>query len=325
MAKFKGDPCDQCENRKAYYLQDGRSLCGYCSARKKPRANLKEPPAAVLHARFVEEAELALASAPLLLGLIKQRMLKSPTCPEHRPGLLVFPNFRARVPKDKAKASFHLPMPQLSPMALGPVRTGNPQAPVATNIENFHQFSKVFRPEVAVNPGQDPDVPVHGTPLPIFYERRLLGFADPEPHRHKLGSSKEEHLAALGLSASANANHCAYAVHWNPQLQQERRYSYVESRQFYCRQYALLARQTPQYAELKSICEQFTVYLCGYDAPDQAAVNVRAYSAELLREWYEDDSTPFGHEKVLLALLLRDLAGIPEPWPATITPGDRIF
>jgi hypothetical protein len=181
----------------------------------------------------------------------------------------------------------------LSPMQLGPVQHRQPGLPEALNIENYHQFNKVWPSEV------DPE----GSPTEEWTKRRLEGYNDPVPHRHKF-DDKQLAQERKKVKGAANKNAPLYSVHLT--LQGEpRRFTYVQSRYFYCRAYASLARQSPQFAELQRMLAQGTnLMLCGYDA----------YTLTLpLYVHYHDANKPFGHELVLYALLVTQ-EGEELPW-----------
>jgi hypothetical protein len=294
--------CCTC-HRKAYYQVLGEPLCGL-HATKETRKKLPEVPVSIRNKNQEEYFQAARASPASHLGLAKQLMMKEVR--PGQPGYLVFPNFRAKpAPSTSPRSKVEFAMPELSPMRLGPVEHQNPAIPIpATNIENYHQFSKVFPSELD---GQ-------GNPTPEFYTRRLEGFADPVPHRHKFSKDKAEHMRIAGIPAKGNANHCALAVHYHPGDGAERHLSYVEARKFYCSFYEDLARQQPQYDKIKELLSRGTVYICGYDAIDLAPLPVGTCPAKLVGEWYQDEGKPFGHEKVLFAMLACDASKVTPPW-----------
>jgi hypothetical protein len=185
-------------------------------------------------------------------------------------------------------------MPELSPMRLGPVNHGEPGVPVALSIENYHQFSKCWPSEID---------PVTSAPLPAWYVCRDAGFRDPVPHRHKFDAAqmKKERKAAEAMHGSdENHNAPAYAFHLSRD-HTGRRFTYVESRFFYCVAYEALALARPEFAQLVEWREREGASLAihGYDAfPLGEDAN-----AEALYRAYIDPTLPFGHERVLYALL----------------------
>lgn len=288
----------------AYYEWHGEYYCGAHSAGYK-RTRLHSDPVQKAqqqaeHDRLLECAALALqhgTAQPGQVFIARMRMMKSK--PVREGCFTVLPNYRAG-----SGTQLFWAMPALSPMMLGPVEHGQPGLPPALNLENFHQFNKVFRSEVDEN----------GDPLPVFYERRLRGYTDPVPHRHKLGASKAEHMRAAGMEKGGNANVCVYSIFVNPATQQEERYDYALARVFYCTFYERLARETPEY---KLLAQQrrggANLLIAGYDGFDCDS----AITAEDVRAWYADLNYPFGHEKVLVAMLL----GV-RPWSELRLPFD---
>ncbi len=174
----------------------------------------------------------------------------------------------------------------LSPMKLGPVRHGQAGWPDAKNIENYHQFNKVFPQEI--DPNNPCDCPraaewPHAKPLPEFFEARRAAYLDVVPHRHKI--------------TSKGKNVPLYSVH------DDKHYTYVESRYFYCHQMQLLAKATPQFAALRKMVIQdgLNLQIVGYDAYEPSGVD-----PESLYAHYCDGSRPFGHEMVILTMLVID-------------------
>lgn len=81
----------------------------------------------------------------------------------------------------------------------------------------------------------------------------------------------------------------------------ERKYSYVESRYFYCRLYADLVRKEEKFIRLQNLLKEgYNLLICGYDAYPME---------ETFSKYYLDESLPFGHERVLYCLLKDE-----EPW-----------
>lgn len=181
----------------------------------------------------------------------------------------ILPNFRART------SPTGIAMPALSPMLLGPVIHGQPNLPESQNLENFHQFNKVFPLEVD---GQ-------GNPLPVFFERQLAGYIDKKPHRHKFRSKVP-----------------LYSVIRHPSGEL-RKYGYLDSRYFYCLHYERLVREKSELVNLRSmLSDGVKLHIVGYDgyvipwSPSQDP-------AATLYKCYLDTSKPFGHELVLCSLL----------------------
>jgi hypothetical protein len=220
--------------------------------------------------------------------LYKMRMMKRP--PLEKGIMNVFPNNKHGNAKDGWG------MPYLSPMRLGPVPVGAPGGldviTQATNIENYHQFSKVFSNEVDEK----------GNPLPVWHERRRDGFADKTPHRHKFPREELKKMAFDG-----NPNIPLYSLHYDLKDGHFKRYTYVESRQFYCHHYAVLAKETRSFAELtKALRDGYNLRICGYDARKVEPTEKAIWEA------YLDPTYPFGHELVLFTMLVMDN---PARWP----------
>lgn len=157
-------------------------------------------------------------------------------------------------------------MPQLSPMSLGPVDHGQPGLPIALNLENFWQSSKFYE-------GQSEEE---------FRETQRTWFMDAEPHRHN-----KKGVKPLGWV-------------WTNDEGTATLYSYVEARQFYCTFYQRLAKATQQWQELVELVEGGgNVNILGYDG-----VDIDNPSAEQLEALYLDDQQPFGHELVLVTMLM---------------------
>ena len=197
--------------------------------------------------------------------LTRLRMMRKP---DHIDGYLsVFPNYK------HGNRSDGLGMNRLSPKSLGPVDHGQPGLPPALNVENFHQGSKCFSQEV----GED------GNPNQLYYDNRLMFYQDSEPHRHKYkGTGK-------------NVNIPKYFV-WVDREGKEHHLNYVTSRQFYCNFFERLVKVEPQYTRLVDLIHQgYNLNLIGYDASP--------IEASQIEEAYLKPGLPFGHEKVLFAML----------------------
>ncbi len=163
----------------------------------------------------------------------------------------------------------------LSPMLLGPIEyqfheIGDEKEThlFATNLENLWQFSKVW-------PGEEDAK----TKLPsrIFFTRRQQGWLDKKAHRRvKPGAPLYSYFKGEKLN-------------------------YLEARRkIYCPLYASLVEKTPASQKLyKMVHEQGqNIQTLGYDG--------YAFSGKTLRECFLDTSRPFGHELVLVCLLLND-------------------
>nr|QBK92550.1 MAG: uncharacterized protein LCPAC401_01880 [Pithovirus LCPAC401] len=223
-----------------------------------------------------EEAEEAMRKNKERGNVIcgKMRMMKK--SPYVKGYLSVFPNFKHQNRKSGLGCS------SLSPMSLGPVVHGQPGLLFdSLNLENFHQGSKVFSNEVDEK----------GNPTSIFFDEQKKMFKDKIPHRHK--------------EASLKKNVPLYWL-WKMNDGTFKRFGYVESRQFYCTYFERLSKDLPDLKKLKDMIEEgWNLQICGYDAIDDL-------TAENAEQYYLDEKQPFGHESILLCLLV-----LPEelyPW-----------
>lgn len=159
----------------------------------------------------------------------------------------------------------------LSPMRLGPVEHGQPGLPAAETIEGFHQYSKWFAVESREQ----------------FEESRLQGYATKEPERRK--------FPGVPL----------YFV-WLDQEGKEHHLDYVTSRQFYCNFYERLVLKEKEFAFLKELHESGdNLQICGYDGYAMGA------TPEGIEAAYLNEKEPFGHERVLLTMLLLEEGDYP--------------
>lgn len=206
--------------------------------------------------------------------------------------LKIFPNYKHGDRKDG------IGLPDLSPMRLGPVvhgqkdRFGN-LLPPSLNLENFHQANKVFA-------HYDID-PISNQLNGNFYAGRVARYLDSIPHRHKYDDLKK----APPL----------YSI-WSDSNSQEHIIDYVTSRQFYCNFYERLTRDNPSLLKLREfLANGYCLQICGYDAypielklkPDGVIENI----SEAIDRTYLDPTHPFGHERVLMTILLLH----PEQYP----------
>jgi hypothetical protein len=82
----------------------------------------------------------------------------------------------------------------------------------------------------------------------------------------------------------------------------ERHFTYVESRYFYCLQMEKLATQTPAFTRLQKYkAEGYKIQIVGYDAYTPDGID-----PDTLYRHYRDPERPFGHEMVILTLLVID-------------------
>lgn len=288
--EFLTSKAKACANR-AYFQHQGKLGCGvHLTVPDRivlPRMSASQREESL---RLLEEQErVAIDQATQLhasqgrrgqVVLSRMLMMKEPT---HRPGFLnVYPNYRDQ----HRRRGFGCA--SLSPKSMGPIEHHQPGLPASKNLENFHQGSKCFREEAI------PDDRGGYRPGPLYYQNRLSYYEDPVPHRHKY----------TGQDAR-NKNIPLFFV-WVDQEGREHHLSYVESRQFYCTYYERIASQDPNYLRLRQLLEQGTdLQICGYDAFPLGS------SAAEIEQGYLDPSHPFGHERVLYAMLLLE----PEQYP----------
>ena len=281
------ESCEWCSNR-AYY-KVGDSICCGTHSRNVKRTELPKNPRAdevkankfELWKTLVDEAAKKNRAAKQsgVLTCAKMLMMKEPP---HVDGVLnVFPNYRHQNRKDGFGCA------SLSPMSLGPVVHEQPGWPVAKTIENYHQFNKVFERE-----GTKLHNRTEAEISPAYYEMRKNAYLDPVPHRHKFADLKGK-----------NKNIPVFSVHFTKKGE-ERRYTYIQSRYFYCHQYEILAKQQADFRTLKQmLLDGKNLQIVGYDAYPVT---------DTLWNHYNDDKRPFGHELVLYTLLkLEDPAEYP--------------
>lgn len=179
----------------------------------------------------------------------------------------------------------------LSPMRLGPVTTHEyyyndmnelVEYPKVKLLESYHQQSKLMPNEVDEE----------GNPTKEFREMRLQGYNDPIPRRHKYDTKTMNKLRKE--INGENRNQPLYSVHYTV-TGEEKRYTYVQSRYFYCCVYEELAKKTEDFKKLIEFINNGTdIIICGYDAYPVT---------KSLYEHYCDPSKAFGHELVLYTLL----------------------
>jgi hypothetical protein len=312
-AKYKSSG-EACRN-VAYYEQDGRWLCGVHTDKNKRKDAFKKNPRAeeIRDAKMRERASVARETAATRLDQLHPLPCAITASPfggmmkewafEPIPGWApIFPNNKHGHGFSYGFGDFSV----LSPMKLGPVVHGQRDLPLAMSIENYHQYNKVFSQDVKHM--KDCDCPrsrewPHKRPAPCFYKLRFEGYRDPTPHRHKYPKEK---------GSAKNANIPLYSVHVDANGV-ERHYSYVESRYFYCNQMEMLALRSGAILRLVQMARAgFQLQIVGYDAYQPNGTD-----KETLYRHYCDPSRPFGHEVVILTLVLALYEGWIEeevPW-----------
>jgi hypothetical protein len=282
----------RCTN-KAYWRCAGTNYyCGvHSGGRRASRTQLAKDPHATerrdqTHARW-KRAALVAAERNRALGIRgdvrcgKMAMMRAPLPDDGY--LMVFPNRRHQQRKDGFGCS------ELSPMSLGPVDAHHQRGlPPALTIENYHQFNKVFPNEVDADGGD---------PLPVFFAKQLEAYRDPEPHRHKYPRAELQRMADADGNGTQNPNAPLYSYHLDDEGRAHR-YSYVESRMFYCVWMERLAKRTVAFARLRAMRDDgYNLQLMGYDG----------YAVTRpVDEHFADASRPFGHELVIYCLLTVD-------------------
>lgn len=276
----KGQKCE----KPAYYVQDGQPLCGVHSDKNHRKELPINPKKKENAADLAEERDSAIYASALensakgLVGKVCCRKLKMMSVAPHVPGFYsIFPNYK------HGGRSDGIGVPSLSPMSLGPVK-GVGQLPEATNLENWWQGQKLYKEEIDR----------YGNVAESFYLRRDAMFADPIPHRRK-----------------ENMNSEVEAWLWTNNEGHQIRYKYVSSRQFYCNVYERLSENNTDLEDLRNLMKQgMNLNIIGYDGFDFEKAEGRT-PAEKLMKCYLDDKRPFGHELVIVSLLLLK----PEEYP----------
>lgn len=287
QAAFKsGAPC----TNKAYFVQEGSYRCGVHSKKTKRVQLAKNPRADELAEEQQQNREDIVKTAAAKkrkrhergdMTCTKLRMMKPPVYLDgYR---CVFPNFKHQGRKDGFGCM------ALSPKALGPIKHDMPGIPDAKNLENYHQGAKFW----------DFEFDETNELRPSSKRLRCKMYKDPKPYRHKW-SKKELKEKARDYNKNVNIPKCS--IYYTKDCE-ERRYSYLECRYFYCHWYERLAPTTDDFKALvKMRDEGISLNIVGYDGyvPDNPI------DKNSLWTHYNDTSRPFGHELVLLTLLALD-------------------
>lgn len=183
----------------------------------------------------------------------------------------------------------------LSPKVIGPINHGQEGLPIANNLENYHQGNKVFESEVESNHVENIDSYVIKKE---FYNTRIEFYTSEKAFRHKHASN--------GKNAPLFSIHIINGI--------ERRFTYIQSRYFYCSQYELMTKDNTDLQKLIDMMDSgYQLVIYGYDSygfeckdfNDQGIVKESHWRA------YNDVRSPYGHEKVLHCLLTLN----PEDYP----------
>lgn len=309
----KKDVTLSCQNN-AYYEQGGLFCCGvHSSSKKRRRTRLQVDPKKAEKRRqelrrWQQDVEEASGVNTQLgrRGRVRVGKLRMMRAPPHLAGLLkVFPNYR------HAKRVDGFGCHTLSPKSLGPVAHGMPGWPVAKNLENFHQAGKIFSCEVVERPSSsreaedsdDGDELFSGYEIkPEAIALRKKMYRDSVPYRHKF---KYPAMRRLTGGAGGNINKPLFSVYYHRGTGKERRYTYLQSRYFYCHHYEVLSRENQQLGQLRDKIQQGVgLFLLGYDGRDVKRLTPEEKIWDCLYRYYLDDSKPFGHELVLYTLLV---------------------
>jgi len=253
----------------------------------------------------------------LIPGLF--RMLMMHGTPKESGILNVLPNFRSKSTwheimsylsartsiddEETPPADCEFRCSELSPKFIGPINHGQPGLPLAKNLENFHQGSKCFSAE------SDED----------FAKRRIEMFEDSEPHRHKW----EKYPALRPKGAHSVGMSDIKYFEWIDQDNCSHHLTYLQSRQFYCTFYERAVLPLDTFRAIVALGLQgYSMRICGFDAvPIVLTRQGSTYQAgeivAALDREYENPDIPFGHERVLFAMLLVAMKFIPYdslPW-----------
>ncbi len=313
---FGEKECCKCK-RSAYYFSEGdeKVYCGFHLKKDKRRELKKNPKQKEIQIKKLKDYISLLEKEFSPMGDAKVRMYDMKTKMMKRldfapPYINIFPNFKHGSRTDG------LGYPSLSPKFMGPIlhyQKCEEIPEVSQTIEGFHQFNKFFK-------GED---------LSNFSEIRKEGYLSSNPKRHKFGHTKDEHLSNLKkmdatLSSGANINIPLYSIAFTPEGE-EKHLSYFESRIFYCCFYknfllseTLIEEMEEKGLEMERLLQSrkdfnflkvkirngISLNICGFDAFDVGELLVSENHEELMRHHYLDTSKPFGHEAVLMCLLL---------------------
>ena len=268
--KKKGTQCDN----HAYYEYMGTYTCGVHS-KKGDRTKLEvNPKKADIEEKRLEDEKVIIEQMALIhrqnkkkgdVVCSKLRMMKKPDDIEGY--MKVFPNFKHQTRRDGFGCA------SLSPKSLGPVDHNMPGFPPAKNIENYHQFAKIFQFEL-----ED---------LEKAKQLRIDAYNSNKPCRHKYDSK-------LLKKHNKNINIPLYSVYID-KFGNEHQYTYIQCRYFYCHWYEKLAKQTQDFKQLVTMINNgYNLQIVGYDGY-QPTDNLYSH--------YLDESKPFGHELVLYTML----------------------
>jgi hypothetical protein len=269
----------QCTN-KAYYTKENKLLCGVHS-KKHDRTILSKNPNKDKIEKENYDRHLATIKQVAkknkenkILGNVYVTKLKMMKKPELLDGIInVFPNFKHQNRKDGYGCA------RLSPKSLGPVKHCMSNLPEARNLENYHQFAKIWKFELNQN----------GTVLDEYLQKRIEGYNNQEPFRHKY--QKKLLLEKNGTLKPE------FSVYYDMEGKQHN-YTYIQCRYFYCKFYEDLVKKEEDFKFLKDKLKKgYNLNIVGYDGYNPS---------EDFMEMYLDPIKPFGHEMVLYTMLKED-------------------
>lgn len=274
----------------AYYRFDGELRCGLHSKNKgddkDDRVKLPSNPNKweiiedeIKRRQSVADKHAEQNNGVGLVKCQKLKMMKNPVF-SNDTFMAVFPNFKHENRKDGFGCS------ELSPKSLGPVEHKMKNVPVALNLENYHQGSKFFSTDV--------DTEDRPTIEGIRLRNNIYRSEIPFRHKHTL-ISLDSKIPLYSLYRSLKTN-------------KYRKYLYIECRFFYCYWYEKLVVEEKQYKKLQKYHRDgYNLDIIGYDGRE-----LEEYNKESLYREYLNTSSPFGHELVLLTMLL--LEKNDRPW-----------
>lgn len=284
-------------NNNAYYIDKNKYGCGV-HTKKESRKNLPKRSAKDLKKmedkRIKDHKKTLIETKNIDIILTKMYMMKKiDLIPNY---LNIFPNHKHQHRKDGFGCS------SLSPKCIGPIDHKQEGLPKAVTLEVYHQNNKVFPFEINSK----------GELTKDFIKTQICGYERKEPWRHKYGKNKEDHikkLKKLGIKITNNINIPLFSVH-KDEKGNYIKYTYIESRWFYCKQYENFAIKDKNFKKILKL--GFNINIIGYDA--RPIKNTQCLQDELIK-MYKNIKYPFGHELVLACLLFKELGRIKEtPW-----------
>lgn len=276
--KKQGLACDN----KAYYISDGLYVCGMHGEKSLRSPLMKNPnQGKEQEEKIRERLELVEAAAAVnrdndSYGALKVGKLSMMKVARNDDGFHnVFPNFKHQNRKDGFGCA------ALSPMSLGPIIHGMKDFPDAMNLENYYQGAKIYASELEAN-----NITQKSRQI------RVKMYEDTTPYRHKTkypGMKEKSRIPEFSVYYTLSSN-------------EERRYTYLQSRYFYCHWYEKLACKTEDFNRLvESLENGYNLQILGYDG-----YNFPCHDEDVVEGlWrcYNDTQRPFGHEMVLFTLL----------------------